>query len=194
MSEHTTQPASSSPAVQQGNSPEYREHLRSALGGRPPLEILEQTPTRLGELLRGRSAAFLRRRPFAGKWTPTEIVGHLLDSEWVFGYRIRAVLGDDEPRIISMDQDAWVRSQRHAERDAHELLEQFAALRRANLDFWRRVPADALSRRGVHENRGAESLGEMLEMEAGHDLSHLDQLRRYVAALDAASPETAACP
>jgi hypothetical protein len=42
------------------------------------------------------SAEVLRARPFEGKWTPNEIIGHLTDSEWVYGYRLRLILSDDD--------------------------------------------------------------------------------------------------
>ena len=37
---------------------------------------------------------------------------------------------------------------------------------------------------GLHAERGEEKLGFMLRMNAGHDLSHIDQIRRYIAALE----------
>jgi hypothetical protein len=44
-------------------------------------------------------------------------------------------------------------------------------------------PAD-LQRTGQHNERGPESLGVMLRMLAGHDLSHLDQIARYIHAVE----------
>jgi hypothetical protein len=43
-------------------------------------------------------------------------------------------------------------------------------------------PAD-LQRTGQHNERGPESLAVMLRMLAGHDLSHLDQIARYIRAV-----------
>jgi hypothetical protein len=45
------------------------------------------------------------------------------------------------------------------------------------------VAADDLHRAGRHNERGAESLGEMLRMTAGHDLNHLNQIARYLQAI-----------
>ena len=166
------------------NPAAYQEKLLALGGARDPLDILAETPQALARLIEGRSAEQLRRRPFPGKWTPTEILGHLLDSVWVFGYRVRTILCDERPRIVPMDQERWVAEQRHNERDGHELLSEFTTLRRINLALWRRIPKDALARVGVHAERGGESLGLMLRMEAGHDRSHIDQLDRYLKALE----------
>lgn len=165
------------------NPSAYQEKLQALVGDRDPLDLLAETPQALARLIAGRSPEQLRRRPFQGKWTPTEILGHLLDSEWVFGYRVRTILCDARPPIVPMDQERWVAEQGHNERDGHELLAEFTALRRINLALWRRIPKDALSRVGVHAERGEESLGLMLKMEAGHDRSHIDQLDRYLKAL-----------
>jgi len=44
------------------------------------------------------------------------------------------------------------------------------------------LPAD-LQRTGQNSERGLESLGVMLRMLAGHDLSHRDQLTRHIQAV-----------
>ena len=146
--------------------------------------MLAETPGVLANLVAGRSADVLRTRPFADKWTPLEIIGHLTGIEWVCGYRLRTTLGDDRPTIIGMDQERWVEAQRHNEHDASELLAAFGTLRQLNLALWRRLTPEQLRRVGLHNERGEESLGTMLVVEAGHDLSHIDQLRRYLAAID----------
>lgn len=54
------------------------------------------------------------------------------------------------------------------------------AMRLFNLAVWKRMlPADC-ERNGHHNERGPESLGVILRMMAGHDLSHLDQINRYI--------------
>ena len=169
------------------NDPEaYRRKLKGLLGDRKPLEVLAQTADTLALLVKQRPATTMRRRPFEGKWTPNEILGHLVDTELVYGYRLRAILCDDRPTIIGMDQEKWVAIQRHNDREPAELLDAFRFLRKLNLGIWQQLSSDQLKRFGLHNERGEESLGLMLEMEAGHDLSHIDQIRRYLEALDGA--------
>jgi hypothetical protein len=165
-----------------GNTPAYQDRLLSLLGTRDPLEVLSQTPGRIAEMIRAYPHRVLRMRPFEGRWTPLEILGHLADAEIVYGYRIRLVLCEPRPTILSMDQELWVSGQKHNQGEPAELLEMFTALRRANLALWRRMTPAELQREGVHSERGPESLGLMLRMNAGHDLSHIDQISRYLAA------------
>jgi hypothetical protein len=161
----------------------YREKLFKLLGERNPFEVLAQTATTLAEIVGKHSAALLRARPFEGKWTPNEVIGHLTDSEWVYGYRLRLILCEDNPTILGTNQDSWVASLRHNEREPSELVEIFRVLRQLNLTMWRRTSPADLERIGQHNERGPESLGMMLQLVAAHDLSHLDQITRYIQAL-----------
>src|SRR5712672_1747334 len=137
----------------------YREKIFKMLGERDPLEVMAQTASQLGQIVREYSPSVLRSRPLEGKWTPNEVIGHLVDSEWVYGYRLRLILSEDNPTILGTNQDSWVARQRHNEREPAEL-----------------------ERTGHHNERGPESLAVMLRLLAGHDLSHLDQIRRYIEA------------
>ena len=161
----------------------YRDHLFKLLGDRDPLEVLAQTAVTLTDVVRSNSAAALRTRPFADKWTPNEVIGHLVDSEWVYGYRLRLILCEASPAILGTNQDAWVTGQQHNQREPSELVETFRALRELNLALWKRLSPADLTRTGQHNERGPESLEVMLRMMAGHDLSHLNQIARYVEAV-----------
>lgn len=175
--------AQTSAAVELGNTQAYQDKLQNLLQGRDPLEVLAQTPDVIARLAAGQTPQAMRTRPFPGKWTPNEIVGHLTDTEWVFGFRARLILCEAEPAILGMDQDLWAAGQRHNEREPADLVEMFRMLRKFNLALWRRMTPRDLERAGRHNERGRETLGLMLRMEAGHDLSHIDQLTRYLQAV-----------
>jgi DinB superfamily len=161
----------------------YRENLFTLLGDRDPLEVLAQTAASLAEFVRSNPVTALRSRPFADKWTPNEVIGHLVDSEWVYGYRLRLILCESSPAILGTDQNAWVAGQEHNQREPSELVETFRTLRGLNLTLWKRLSPPDLTRIGQHNERGPESLAVMLRMMAGHDLSHLNQIARYVQAV-----------
>lgn len=164
------------------NPQAYRENLFRLLGDRAPLEVMAQTAGTLADIVHQHSATVLRSRPSQEEWTPNEIIGHLTDSEWVYGYRLRLILCEENPTILGMNQDLWVTRQRHDEREASELVEMFRAMRQFNLSVWTRMSAADLRRAGQHNERGLESLGVLMRMMAGHDLSHLDQLVRHLRA------------
>jgi DinB superfamily len=161
----------------------YREKLFTLVGDQDPLEVLAHTASTLADIVREHSATILWARPFEGKWTPNEIIGHLTDSEWVYGYRLRLILCEDNPPILGTNQNSWVAALRYNEREPSELVEIFRTLRQLNLEEWRRTSPEDLKRTGQHNERGPESLGVMLRLLAGHDLSHVNQITRYVQAV-----------
>lgn len=161
----------------------YRNRLTGFLGDRDPLQVLGRTGDALAGLVRENGPARLRVRPIAGKWSPLEVIGHFCDCEWVYGYRARLILCEDNPTILGMDQDRWVAGQHYQDRDPMELVEQFRALRPHNLRLWQGLSPADLARAGQHSERGTESLGMLLPLLAGHDLLHLDQLKRLLMAI-----------
>lgn len=161
----------------------YRDRLAGFLGSKNPLEVLAATADVLRRIVRQYPAATLRKRPYEGKWTPNEVLGHLMDAEWTMGWRIRTICCDDNPKLMPMDQEKWVAVQKHNEKNPEDLLESFSAMRKVNLNFWRSVDPSRYSRTGLHAERGEESLGLILRMHAGHDLSHIDQIERYIKAV-----------
>jgi len=178
----TTKPA----GLERSDPKAYQKMQCERVGDRDPIELLVATPATLQRIVSQHSPKVMRTRPFPGKWTPNEIIGHLGDTEWTYGFRIRMILSEDSPAILGMDQEKWVIGQGHNDREPSELLEIFRELRRFNLLLWKRMNPAALERTGRHNERGPESLGLMLRMTAGHDLSHIDQITRYLAAIASA--------
>ncbi len=174
------------PGIWLTNPTAYQKKLSDLLGDRDPLEVMAETPAFLANLVSAHSPEVMRTRPFENKWTPNEIIGHLTDTEIVFAFRIRAILCEDNPVIQGMDQELWVERQRHNDRQPVELASMFQALRQGNLVLWRQMKPADLKRTGRHSERGAEALSTMLRMEAGHDISHIDQITRYLKAITGA--------
>lgn len=160
----------------------YTQLLINRVGDRSPLDVAAETPAALASFVAEHDVDVLRRRPSPDKWSAIEVLGHLVDTEWVFGQRTRAIACDDRPQIIGIDQDRWVATLGHQERDPHELVEEFRSLRTINLAQWRRFDEALFDRVGRHNERGEESLATVRSLVAGHDLHHLAQLQAIVAA------------
>jgi hypothetical protein len=156
----------------------YRRRIDRTVGDREPLAVLERTADELASIIAAQPVEALRRRPEAGGWSPIEILGHLVDSELAYGFRLRAMLFDDEPTYPGWDQERWVRGQHYQDADPTTLIDQFRLLRTLNLPLWRGLQSEDLERGGTHARRGRETVGEMLRITAGHDLLHLEQIRR----------------
>lgn len=164
---------------------EYRKELLDLLGDSDPLDVLAHTPRTIEERLKGIDESTLAIGPGEGAWSVKEILGHLGDSEWVYGYRMRMMLSHDAPEIAGYDQDNMVAGMAHNDRPLSMLLEELRRLRGLNLDLYMRTKGAAWERYGLHSERGAESVGLSIELLAGHDLRHRDQIERTLAAVGA---------
>jgi hypothetical protein len=155
----------------------YRQPVIDALGTDDPFEVQEAEAGAWAQLL-ARAAADLATPPAPGEWSVIECLGHLTDSELITSARYRWVLAEDEPPLQSYDQDAWNARFDHRSDDPAALLAQFAALRSANLDLWRRTPPTDRGRVGIHAERGPESFELLFRLQAGHGRVHRDQAER----------------
>jgi len=161
---------------------QYRQRMFSHLEGKDPLKLQAAAPARLARLLKGVSPAKARKRPAPNKWSIAEIVAHIADTELVGGYRIRAILGAPGTQIIGFDQDVWVTALHYDKRDLKKSLEQYLALREANLALLKSLTPEQWKHYGIHNERGQESVETIVKMFAGHDINHFQQIERILAA------------
>lgn len=86
------------------------------------------------------------RRPAPGKWSPREIVGHLIDS--AANNHARFVRAQFEPGLVfpGYRQDAWVDVQHYRDEPWGELLVLWAAYNRHLARVIEHVPADVAER------------------------------------------------
>jgi hypothetical protein len=155
----------------------------TALGeGKQPLAVQAATAKKLERLIKGVPASKLRKRPAVDKWSVSEIVAHLGDAEIVIGFRMRIILGAPGTPIAAYDQDSWVASGHYEKRDPRKSVEQFRAVREANLALLKLLTPEQWKHYGVHSERGRETIAHIVRMTAGHDMNHLQQIERILLA------------
>ena len=160
---------------------QYRNRMYSHVEGRDPLALRAAAPRKLEGLIKGVSAAKLRQRPASGKWSICEIVAHLGDTELVGGYRIRTILGAPGAPIQAFDQDKWADVMQYQKRNVRQSLDQFRALRQANISLLKSLTPLQWKQHGMHAERGEESIETIVRMFAGHDINHMEQINRILA-------------
>lgn len=156
-----------------------QQYITRTLGyveGKNPLRVQQSTPQKLASLIKGLDKKRLTQAPAPGKWSISEILAHLADTELVAGWRMRLVLGHNGTPIQAFDQDVWATTFRYRSRDPKVSLQTFAALRQSNLILLKSVSKNLWENYGMHEERGKESIAHMVRMFAGHDLNHIRQV------------------
>ena len=156
----------------------YTSAILGLVGGEKPIAILKRTKASLRRAIAGMTPKQLARREAPGKWSVRHVLQHLVDSEIVWSWRLRMVLAHDRPPLTGYDQDAWADRLGYEKTNASQALAEFGVLRDANIRLINRASPQDLKRVGVHVERGDESVEHMMKLYAGHDILHLNQIRR----------------
>jgi uncharacterized damage-inducible protein DinB len=160
---------------------EYARRVLGYLEGKEPMEILAATPRQIARLVKGVSRKKLSQRPAADKWSVTEILAHLADTELVYGFRIRLILGANGTAIQGMDQNAWARFSDYGKHDPALSLEAFRITRERMVRLLKSLPRESWDFYGMHSERGKETVTRVVEMMAGHDLNHSKQIKERLS-------------
>lgn len=155
---------------------EYTKRLLSYSDNQNGIALQQTTPKKLAGLLKGKTKKVFTKRPASGKWSVAEILAHLADAEVAISWRLRQILSTNSIPIQSFDQDAWASTFDYAHRDPKQSLETFRVLRNANIALLKAAPRKLWDNYGLHDERGHESIAHMVQMVAGHDLNHLQQI------------------
>src|SRR6266699_5307195 len=161
---------------------EYIKRILGNLEGLDPLKVQAGTAKKLERMIKGVPASKLCKRPAPEKWSAGEILAHLADSEIVVGWRLRQILGAPGTPIQACDQDAWAAAGHYGRRDPRKSAEQFRVVREANLALLKSLAPEQWKHHGMHAERGVETIEHIVRMMAGHDINHVKQVERIVAA------------
>jgi hypothetical protein len=160
---------------------QYVRKMMEVLGDRDPIALLDGAVARLRNEIARIPAAKCAIPEAAGKWSVTDVVRHLAETEIVYGYRIRMVLTQDTPDIQGFDQDNLASAIRYDGATIEDFLSVLDVLRRLNLKLYRALSEDQLHRFGVHSERGPESVRRQIRLCAAHDEVHLKQIQRIAS-------------
>ena len=111
-----------------------------------------------------------------GKWSIKELVGHLADSERVFGYRALRFARNDKTELAGYEQDDYVANSNFKERTLKDLAEELLYLRKSNLILFRSFTDDMLKMTGI-ANESEVSVDALLFIIAGHEKHHINVIK-----------------
>jgi DinB family protein len=137
----------------------------------------------LRTMLDGLASGWIEGNEGAETWSPYVIVGHLVHGEkddWI--PRAKIILAQGAQRRFT-PYDRFAQFEESKGKSLHELLDEFAALRRENLATlagWRLTDAQ-LELEGEHPEFGLVTLRQLLATWVVHDLGHIAQTARVMA-------------
>jgi DinB superfamily len=131
------------------------------------------------------SAAFLATftpeqacwREAPGEWNIREIVGHLADTERVFGYRALRIARADPVMWTPVEFGDWAAAANFQARPLADVVAEYAAVRAGFVAFLRGLDVAAWARRAPSD-WSLRSVRAVAYAMAGHELHHLASIRR----------------
>jgi hypothetical protein len=122
---------------------------------------------------------FSRRHP-PYTWTIKQVVGHLIDSERIFGYRaLRFARGDTTP-VPGFEQNPYVECGEFDRRSPSNLLAELETVRQSHLFLFENLTDQAWDRRGVASGHEV-SVRALAYIMLGHVRHHLAIVRKRLS-------------
>jgi len=138
---------------------------------------LRQLPDLIDETIDGLPDEEVRRRPSMDEWSVLEVCCHLRDYAEIEGERVRRLVEEDEPALVSYDQEGLARDRDYAGDDVRRV-------RTALRAFWgglayqlEGLTDEQWERAGTHPEIGRVTVRSRAERQAEHAQEHLAQLK-----------------
>jgi hypothetical protein len=107
-----------------------------------------------------------------------EVVAHLADAEFIWGFRYRKVLAEEDAEIALYREDLFATNLAPHNRPMLTLLDSLRNVRAANLALLRAMPEERWRRQARHPKQGFSlSAHQLAQHNFHHDENHLAQLR-----------------
>lgn len=115
-----------------------------------------------------------------GKWTPKEVLLHLIDTERVFAYRALQFARALDCNLEGFDQDIFVENSNATFMDVKELLKDYKANRRATFRLFKSFSDQELEKKGTANNSNM-SVRAAAFIICGHEKHHISIIKeRYL--------------
>jgi hypothetical protein len=162
---------------------EYAPSFETYIALVPAGDILAHLEQQIDDsltLLHGVSESNAETRHAPYTWSVKEVVGHLIDSERIFGIRALHFARQDRAELPGFDENRYVQCAGFDARTLASLAQEFELVRRSHLFFFRGLDGEAWLRRGV-ANGHSVTVRALAYIIAGHERHHVTILRQRLS-------------
>ena len=111
-----------------------------------------------------------------GKWSIKEVLGHVIDTERILGYRALRFARKDKTILPGFDENTFVAHANFNKRTLYDLAHEFAIVRNSNIVLFKNLDSKALNEIG-NANGKEVSVRAILYMIAGHATHHMNVIQ-----------------
>ncbi|NHN25964.1 DinB family protein [Flavobacterium jejuense] len=115
-----------------------------------------------------------------GKWTPKDILLHLIDAERIFTYRALRISRNDQTALSGFEENDYVPNAGANSRNMDSLIEEYETVRNATISLFSSLTEEQLLRIGIASGStvSVRAIGCII---LGHELHHVSVIKeRYL--------------
>ena len=151
-----------------------------------PYDHYAHTAAKFGPVIFERLYALLPEtswdRREEGRFTPREVIAHLVDWEPIFRDRIRAAIREDMAPVDSIDEEELAKKHDYANQSVETNLHRFREERQETVDLVLSLEPEQRRRQYVHSEMGPISIADTLAVIGHHDAYHVEQITAFLGA------------
>lgn len=157
----------------------YETYLKHVAASTKLLEGLKTSLTHTVNFFRELPESKLHYQYAEDKWTPKEILQHLIDTERIFTYRSLRIARNDFTELPGFDENAYVPPSKANNKSLEQLVVEFESLRNATLALYTGFATNALTNIG-NASGSPISVRAIPFILLGHELHHINVIEeRY---------------
>ena len=126
----------------------------------------------------GLTPAELTSFPVPGTWSVQQVIMHLMDSDLIGGDRMKRIIAEDNPLILSYNETRFAERLMYHRLDPVAACDLFARNRAMVAALLRELPDEVFARTGVHSEKGKITLAQTVQTYA----DHLDHHMKFIDA------------
>jgi uncharacterized damage-inducible protein DinB len=154
---------------------DYTSRYVNLVGNEPILDILENLQESTYNLFMQLGPDKANYAYADGKWNIKEMLGHMIDAERTFAYRVLC-FSREETALPGFDQDVYMLKATFNNRSLEDLANEFKTTRQSNLYLFRSLTEEQLTQKGIASGNPV-SVRALLYIAAGHELHHINILK-----------------
>ena len=115
----------------------YQNRYIQAVMGDDALKILAENISIVENFFKNIPLEKLHFRYAEGKWSPLEMLGHIVDTEKILLYRALSVARGEKKSLLGFEEDDYVKAANFDKKSLRSLLLQFKAQRKSTILFYK---------------------------------------------------------
>lgn len=162
---------------------EYSEYYGYYIKLNPAESILEGLENQMNETISFFNSITAEKLDYQyekGKWTPKDILQHIIDTERIFTYRALCFSRNDKTQLPGYDENDFATKANASNRAIIDLIEEYKLVKQATIMLFKSFDLEMLQQIGVanHTEISVRAIGYILP---GHEIHHLNVIKeRYL--------------